>query len=418
MELLPFQTQAKWDMMKIIQSRRGVYNAYEMGLGKTIQSLSVCDELNYSHILIICPAVVRLVWRNEIEKFIPHKKDRFEIVSYEMATKNAEDLSNQHFDCLILDEAHKVKNHKTLRSQAIFQHLWPKIPYKICLSGTPFTQSVLDCWTLFSRLAPEHFEDYWKFANTYTKVKRTPWGPKFEGVKNAEQLKKIIRSTFFIRETLETVGHELPDKTWQKIILPESLAVKMTAEQEKAHKEYIKKVIASFKSDHPTRRPVPPVSSSTWRKEQGIKKLPAILEFSQNLLDQGIPTVLMCYHREFANKLKKGLKKFNPVVITGDTNEKDRSQAVRAFQEGGTNCFIGNIQAAGIGITLTRSSTMLFGEYSWIPSDIQQSVARILRIGQKNHVNIYYFVVENSIDEEMIEAVIERSKDFKSVLGG
>lgn len=401
-------------MVRILKTRGGVYNADEMGLGKTIQSLSVCETLRFAKVLIICPAVVTLVWREEIKKWCK-SIIYFEIMSYDMAAKVAPQLNMQRWDCLILDECHKVKNHETKRSQAIFTHLWPNIRYKICLSGTPFTSNVLDCWTLFSRLAPEYFADYWKFAHRYTHVNRTPFGTKFEGIKNAAELKRLIRSTFFIRRTKEEVLPELPEKTWQKITLPESLAVKMTPEEELEHKKYVQRVIAAFKRGQPIRR-APPVSSATWRKAQGLKKIPYILEFSKNLLDQNIPIILMCYHLDFVNAIRIGLREFNPVVITGETNAKDRESAVRTFQEGGTDCFLGNIQAAGVGITLTRSSTILFGEYSWLPSDMQQCVARAVRIGQKNHVHVYYFVVTGSIEENMLNTVISRAEDFKAIL--
>lgn len=401
-------------MVRILKERDGVYNAYEMGLGKTIQAIEACQLLECKKVLVICPAVVKLVWNKEV-KLWRHTTIDFCVHSYDHAAKYGKELSENHFDCLILDESHKVKNHLTKRAKAIFTHLWPKIHYKIALSGTPFTSSVIDCWTLFSRFAPEHFKDYWKFVYTYTKVVRTPFDIKFEGIKNADKLKKIIRSTFFIRRTKEEVLPELPEKTWQKITLPESLAIKMTPEQEKAQIAYQKKLIAAFKSGQPVRTP-PPVSSATWRREQGLKKIPSIVEFSQNLLDQEIPIVIFCYHKEFVEKLNTSLKKYNPVVITGETNAKDREHAVGAFQEGGSNLFIGNIEAAGVGITLTRSSTVLLAEFSWIPSTIQQAVARCHRIGQRSHVNVYYFVVENSIEEDIIEAVMDRAKDFKSVL--
>lgn len=414
MQLLPFQEKAVSDMVRILRERGGVYNAYVMGLGKTIHSCAAVEELNFTSILVICPAVVRLVWKQETK--IWTKNRDFSIISYDNAVKLGPIIDPALYDCLILDESHKVKNHNTQRAKAIFTHLWPNIRYKIALSGTPFTKDITDCWTLFSRFAPELFPDYWKFVHRYTNVVRTPFGTKFEGVRNAAELKKLIRSTFFIRETIESVGLELPEKTWQKVPLPESLAVKMTPKQEKEHSEYMKKVIAAFKNGHPVKA-APPVSSATWRREQGLKKIPSILEFSKNLLEQKIPIVLFVCHRECLTRLKEGLKKFNPVSISGDTSQKDREYAVKAFQEEGTtDCFLANIEAAGIGLTLTRSSTVLLGEFPYVPSTIQQAVDRVYRYGAKYPVNIYYFVVSESIEEAILETVIERAKDFKSVL--
>ena len=77
----------------------------------------------------------------------------------------------------------------------------------------------MDCWPIFSRILPEHFGDYWKFAYTYTKVKKTPWGDKFEGIKNADKLKELIRGNFFIRYTKDEVLKELPEKVVQRDLL-------------------------------------------------------------------------------------------------------------------------------------------------------------------------------------------------------
>lgn len=414
MKLLPFQEKAVNDMIRILETRGGVYNAYEMRLGKTVQTIRTVEHFNVCKVLVICPAVVASVWKQEIKIWNRRIGIEWIIKSYDMAVRDIESLRDSRWDCLILDEAHKIKNHTTKRAEAVFS-LWSGIPYRICLSGTPMTTSIMDCWSLFSRLAPEDFAEYWHFYRTYAKVQRTPFGEKVVGVKNTEKLKKIIRSKFFIRETLDTVGYQLPEKTWQKISLPKSLVVRMTPDQEKEHKVYTDKVIAAFKHGYPIRAK-PPVSSVTWRQQQGLKKVNNVVDFGKNLLDCGTACVIFGYHKLFVEELKKGLKAFKPAVITGETNAKDREQAIGAFQEGRTDCFIGTLDSASVGINLSRANIMLLAEFSYIPSTIQQATSRIVGLGKKGNVHIYYFVVENSIEENIIDILVERTKSFQSVL--
>jgi len=432
MELKPFQKEAVEKMTRFLKERDCVYNASEMGLGKTVQAISA---INTQNTLIICPSVVKYVWEAEIRKWnksrpyvcvinsskegytqsLSHERS-FIIVSYDLAAKNPEYYGDAcHNGTLILDEAHYLKNHKAKRTKAILTHIWPKAKYKICLSGTPFTQSIMDCWPIFSRMSPEDFGDYWKFAHTYCNVQKTPFGIKFSGIRNHEKLRKIINDKFFFRYKKEDVLKELPPKVWQKIPLGPEYLVKMTKEETEAHEKYLDLLKDSYAKGVPIKA-VPPIAVATMRKAQGIKKVPAIADFCKNLLDAETPIVVFAYHLDVIKELSQGLKAYGPVVITGETKAEDRQKAVEAFQNGITNVFIGQISASGIGITLTRSSTVLFGEFDWSPATVSQAVDRCHRIGQRDSVTVYFFSVLGSIDERIADAVVEKSKTFNKVL--
>src|SRR6185295_16901048 len=171
------------------------------------REIPLCEERN---ILIICPAVVALVWVEEIKKWATQVGNYYQIISYDKAAKekNYSELLKKKWLFLVTDESHYLKNPKAKRTKAILNEIWPKIPYKICLSGTPFTQSIMDCWPIFSRICPKEFGDYWAFAHRYCKVQQTPWEPKFSGVKNHEKLKEIIKSKFFFRYLKQDVEKE------------------------------------------------------------------------------------------------------------------------------------------------------------------------------------------------------------------
>lgn len=414
MEFYPFQLSTVEKSLVFLKARNACYVANEMGLGKSLTAIETCNRLGSKKVLVICPAVVRLVWEKELQKW-GHGDCRYTVFSYTTTANNIDTIKTAEFDTLILDEAHYVKNTKAQRTKAVLKHLWPKAKYRICLSGTPLLQSAADLWPIFSRILPEEFGDFDTFTSTYTKRKSTPWGVQYSGVKNAEKLSALIRNNFFIRYTKAQVLPELPPKIWTKIPLDKKYCVKLTKEEEVQYREYLKKLKESFQSGVACRTQ-PPKADATWRREQGVKKIKPIIEFAKELLDQDIPIILFTCHREVLKGIKEGLANYNPVVIEGDTKPSDRAKAVEDFQSGKTNLFLGNLRAAGVGITLIRSSTVLLAEPCYTPAEISQGVDRAHRIGTTNSVNVYYFIVQESIDEDVFEAVLDKVSDFHQVL--
>jgi len=431
-QLYPFQSKAVSQMLAFLRSpTSGVYNAAEMGVGKTIMAIECMNQLGCLSALIICPAVMRHTWAKELatwEKMpsidtcivetsfdtnrIP-LSDRV-IISYDLAARHAAKLASKTWEFLILDEAHYLKNRKAKRTKEIMTHVWPKARYRMALSGTPFTQSIIDGYTLFSALAPDKFTNFYAFADRYAFRRETPWGIKYVGIKNAEELSQIIRKRFYIRMKKEEVLKELPPKTFSRITLPAAYSLKPPADEEAAVKRELEALKLKLNRDETLA--VLPASIAAQRRLQGEKKLPAVVEFITDLLEQDIPVVAFAYHRNFIHELSRHLSAFKPVVITGDTSGRERAACVESFQSGGTNLFIGQFTAAGVGITLTRSSTVVCAELDWSPAVIAQAVDRTHRIGQECPVTIYYFVVKDSLEEGIVETVMGKARTFAQVV--
>lgn len=432
--LLPFQIEAIRQMLTFLRNNDSTYNACEMGLGKSIQSLvainTLFNELEAPNVLIICPSVMKYTWVSEIENWNINPKNNilvidkasdlkglianYTIISYGLATKLAKDLSEFDWDVLILDESHYLKNHKSLRSKAIFTHLWPNIKYKIALSGTPFTTNVVDGWSIFSRMH-ESLKDYWRFVHTFTHVKKTPWGDKFEGLRNAPILSKIMRDNFYVRYLKKDVLKDLPDKIHQMVYLPDSFAVQSSDKDIKEHENYVKELKLAL-SRHSYQIPRPPISMMTLRREQGIKKLPFVIEYIQEFLDQEIPVIVFGVHKTFIKKLETHFRIYGPCVIIGETLAKGREDALYRFQHGSSLIFLANMQAAGVGITLTKSSHVILAEYDFIPSTISQAISRAHRIGQKDTVYVHHLIVKDSLEERILKIILQKQLDFNLVL--
>lgn len=421
--LMPFQEEAANKMIGFLKANKGCYNACEMGLGKTIQTIVTCNTMKFKYVLIVCPAIMCLVWENEIEKWkvdATHIKGptytQYEVISYNKACqqKNLEYLSSIKWDCLILDEAHYVKSTEAKRTKTVLNKIWPCATYHIALSGTPFTRSVVDGYTLFNKFNPAAFPEYMPFCYRYAYVKRTPWGDKFFGVKHAEELQAIIRNSFYVRYRKDEVLKDLPAKRFTKISLPKSYAVQPPEDQKQTLEDAIKAIKDKVLRGEPI--PVVPVHVAAIKRLQGEKKTGPIIEFVQDLLDQEIPVVMFAYHKSVIKIYEEAFKKEKPAVITGETSAVQRQRAVDCFQKGESRLFIGQFTAAGVGITLTASSTVVLGELEWSPAVISQCVDRCHRIGQHSSVNIYYFSVEESIDEDIIEVVMDKARDFAKVI--
>lgn len=438
MALYKFQQEAIAKMLKFLKTNetQAVLQASEMGTGKSLMSIQTIAELNCKSVLIICPGIVRLVWKNEIKcwdqsnpgiSVILASKDlisanaKYVICSYDLCHKPAvlSKLLQQSWDCLVLDEAHMLRHRKTLRTRATLGNIWPKAKYKILLTGTPMATCLLDMYTLLHSCCPSVFTSYYAFAEEYCYKKYNHFSTshvEYYGAKNIEKLSSIIRQTCFVRYTKAQALPELPGKIYQKIPLPIKYAVIPHTKDEQKLLEYelekVKQAVASGKV------PVIPKSIAEHRRLQGLAKVEPVSEFVLNLLEQGIPTVLFAWHKAVITKFKEIFKNYNPVIVTGESSAISRQDAVEQFQAGKTLLFIANIIAGGVGITLTKSSTVVLAEIDWVPANVEQAIDRTVRIGQTKAVNVYYSIVEDSLDESIYNVVLRRIDTFNKVLNG
>jgi len=118
---------------------------------------------------------------------------------------------------------------------------------------------------------------------------------------------------------------------------------------------------------------------------------------------------VFAHHIHIIDSLMDGLKEFNPVKVTGSVKNEDRQTAVDTFQaDNKCRVFVGNIKAAGVGLTLTAASHVIFVEASWSPADIQQAADRCHRIGQKDNVTVDLLTISESIDSLVLHSVLTK----------
>ena len=425
--------------------RKDVLIGDEMGLGKTIQALGILNASpEIKRALVVCPLALKLNWQREAEKWLVEKrpvfvlpsKEKFPvagsvvaIINYEIMSKHKE-LFSAPWDIVIFDESHYLKNPKAQRTiAAIGKERRGGIPAKrrIFLSGTPLLNRPVELWPLLESTGI--FSNFFAFAKRYCNARNTKYGWDMTGASNLQELQTVLREKLMIRRLKKDVLTELPAKRRQ--VLPWSPE---TREEKEALKSEIEAMKAARKADadiktaeKETVSGLKEVYSKTLaevalaRHRTALVKLPRVIDLVEGLLEDGevVKIIVFAHHLDVVRALKAGLKNFRPVSLSGDDSPEARQSAVDAFQNDlSAKVFIGGIRAAGVGITLTAASTVIFAELDWTPGAMMQAEDRAHRIGQKNSVLILHPVLNESIDAKVAKTLVRKQEAIEKTLDG
>lgn len=414
---LPYQQAG----IEFMVERPNVLLADPPGLGKTIEIAGTLNQLRSPRVLIVCPASLRLNWIQELQKWLSYAPESLEVVSVDSVWRKGvfSRLVATSFDFMAVDEAQYIKEMDSKRSMACAA-LAAKSKRVVLMTGTPVKNRPRDAFHLLHILAPDIFQDYRQFALRYCAAfqqtiyvkggkKRTIWND--NGSSNLEELNDILRSTIMLRRSKEDALPQLPKKRRQLI------EVEGAAKEVKAEKTAWEEVCASIGYEEALRQMesgagIAFTEMATKRKTVAISKIPFVVEHVSNLLDSGEKVILFAHHRDVISGLSDGLKDYSPVTYVGGMNEKQKDEAKRRFiEDDACRVFIGNIQAAGTGLTLTVSSTVVFAEMSYCPSDMEQCEDRACRIGQTAaSVLVQHIVLAGSLDVTMGHKLLEKQK--------
>ena len=403
--------------------------ADEMGLGKTIQGIGVINNTpNVNNVLILCPASLKLNWRRELEKWLIRWYDIFVvqpntrripeyaeiiIINYDLLNKHAGALKSREYDILILDESHYVKNYSAKRTQIVIGT--SKIPpqpgirakKKIALSGTPVLNKPEEIWPLWYYFYPDTAPSKARFDDRYCGVKLG----RYKTIpKNLEELQHKLRSRFMVRRLKKDVLKQLPSKVRQIIDVEDSGAKSAEAAALKQVRDNFEERAKSMQS---SAKLLVFAELAEIRHATALRKVPAAVQHVADIVEAGNKIVVFGYHRDVIEGVVEGLKKrkIRSVTLTGSTKQADRQKAVDDFQND-PKCmvFVGNIKAAGVGLTLTSASNVLFVELDWVPGNLNQAEDRCHRLGQTDTVLAQYLVIDGTIDARMAEAIIQKQK--------
>ena len=453
MEYMPFQIAG----IEYALAHEGVLIGDEMGLGKTIQAIGVIsNDDSLKRVLIICPLTLKLNWEAELKRFLARDmtigvvnghtltNTDIVIVHYDALSKLKEQIDAIEWDCLICDEAHYIKNKSAQRTKMVIgggkEHVKPiRARRKIMITGTPFLNRPIELWPLISKLHPK-WADFFGFANRYAAAHETSFGMDVSGASNLQELQEELRKTVMVRRTKNEVLKELPPKVRQIITLPadplleemvrreneayakhEAMIGKAEAELEQAEEQRDENEAAYQNAVEKLRHVHQEAFSdmSTLRHELALAKVPAVLDHIDSLCESVDKVIVFGHHIDAINAIMKGCHErgLNPVRIIGEDSPEARMDAVHRFQEDPkTRVFVGNIKAAGVGITLTAASTVLFAELDWVPGNVTQAEDRAHRIGQTDSVLVQHLVINGSLDAKLAKTIVGKQKNFDKAM--
>lgn len=402
---------------------------FDMGLGKTLTSLIYTVKNNHKT-LVICPKTLMLVWADQINNWTNKtwttiiSKDKehdysqdITIINYDIVKKFLPQLQIQNFDCVILDESQKIKSMRASRSNAIKKL---KIPHRILLTGTPITNRPLDLFSQLNYICPSYWSSWWDFRQRYIAGYQSKYGYFVEtGTKNIEELAYKIKP-FIIRRKKEDVEN-LPDKIYNKISI--ILNDKYTRQYQLAvanFKEFLKEYTSLGDKDIKIR-----LRGEVLSRIQALKQICSQYKISsetiqsliENILDNNPndKIVVFTQYRGIAKELYAKLD--NSVIMHGEMDNESRQQSISEFQNNDKiKVFIGTIQCAGVGITLTRASNVIFVDLPWSPAELNQGIDRCHRIGTVKNVNIFYTVAKNTIEESIYYLLHNKQSTIDQIL--
>ena len=366
------------------------------------------------------------------------------IINYDVLAKHRKRIDKTEWDLLIVDEVHYSKNPKAARTKALFGHKTQakgdikqtaiKATRKLYLTGTPIVNRPVELWPLLQVADPNGLgKNFFAFARKYCAAHQTRYGWDFSGASNLESLQQQLRAKLMVRRLKQDVLKDLPAKRRQVIELPANGSADVIAVERQiydSHKSYIEELearlleaerecdqdlIDDIRSEMTVFNKTAFGEMSKARHETALAKVPELIKHLETALESG-PVVCFGWHLDVIAEIADAFPG-RSVVLTGQTPMEQRQAAVDAFQAGDVDLFVGNIKAAGVGLTLTRSSHVVFAELDWVPGNLSQAEDRCHRIGQRDSVLVQHLVLEDSVDAEMIaqlivkQEVIERAMD-------
>lgn len=479
MKIQPYNYQKK--AVKFFDINNGISILGDSpGVGKTMSSMTYAVKHKLKT-LVICPASLKLTWKDEIEKFSnekafvfkynPPKKSKnknnskedslFHIINYESTRsyikfeykhkcsgfklgkkcgmelidlekdykkcpscyssgtvkskpcglvffedEQGNFLEPEDYDLIIMDECHRIKNPETGWTKLIISAFRDVVPKKILMSGTLIKNKPKEIFPIVNFVDPKNWDSFHDFAIKYCGGYKSNFGWDYDGASNLEELYTKL-SPIFLRRLKKDVLTELPPKTYTNIY------VELTPEERRKYEKLkeglsIEQIESGIEKGEDVVNHL--VTFQNLKKFISDIKLEKSYEIIQDIVDSGEKIVVFSQYIDTANKVKKYFDG-ESVLFTGEMNMDEKRDSVKTFQENkNIKVFAGTIMAAGVGITLTAASELIFIDSAWTIADMEQAEDRIHRASSTaNKIHIMKLIVKDSVDED-IELMLENKR--------
>ncbi len=438
----------------------------EMGLGKSVQVASwLKQNPNMRPAVIVCPATLKINWQREIKKWsgenaivlagqtpysIPGGYHiyiiNYDILGYEDPADKKKEAKRKEFfkadleagripqdskykpgeisiigwvdklsgispKVLAMDEAQYISAPTTIRARAIAKLKHANIKCSILpVTGTLSKNRPAELFTALNLVAPHAFVNRFAFLKRYCAPKHNGFGWEYKGLSNGDELYQKM-APYIIRRLKKDVLTDLPLK--QRQIIPMELDPADLKNYQQASEEFREWLASHLENGIEAENQM-----ERLRQLAYIAKRNACIKWIEDVLDSGMKLIVATYHKKAIADL---LWKFGDrgVYIDGNTPLGMRQKSVDQFQNDPNQLlFVGQVQSAGVGITLTAASTVAFVELPWSPADCEQFEDRAHRFGQKDSVNAYYLLAPDTIETDITEMIDLKYKMQRKVLDG
>ncbi len=426
----------RW-IQDLYELRLGGILADDMGLGKTLQALCFLENLRIKdelgHCLILVPTSLVYNWVSEAEKFTPDlpvysfqsrektafvkhlkaSKHAILVVTYGLFTEHEDFFSQFQWNIHIYDEAQNLKNIQTKRATAVRK---VDAKFKVCLTGTPLENHLGEFYSLMDTVVPGSLGEYEDYRKTYV----SPYTIKKADMQYLRNKVKPL----MLRRTKSQILKELPEKTVSVMKIP------FSEEQLKIYRDvalsWNQKVKDSIQDVGEARSQMIMLTALLRLRQvcsdpaavPGVNfsneppKIELLRESISNIIESGESAIVFTQFIPTLERIQRVFGKQNlpALLIDGRMSKQKREKVLKDFNESDKpQVLIMTLKTGGVGLNLTKASYVFHLEPWWNPAVEDQATDRVHRIGQEKHVQVYRYLMQESVEEK-----IEILKDRKS----
>lgn len=411
--LFPFQQAGVRQLVTMLRNYGGALLADDMGLGKTKQAAVTAALMRGTDVLIVCPASVRHQWLKEVYLAAPKdpfynlgpkskkeytkewegwsKQGIYAAVSYNMMEQA---LEARRPGIIILDEPHNYMSGRGNKyNKALWKHL-PLIQYKLALSGTPYTAKPAALWSILYLLLGMRFGKARAFDERYCNGHQGEWGWRNDGATNMGELAKRL-SHYMVRRMKSEVMGQMPAVT-RTVRWVEGTSAAASALSMMEH------------------------SINGMQKAQEATLMEKMNEVVSVAEEASGPCVIFTYMRKHADELSQRLNraKMPAISIHGEWEAGERARMVEQAKKNKLHV-VTTYGASSTGLDGLQhfSSNWIAHSINGVPATTLQAIDRLNRIGQKEPVTATFVAMRDSVDELIVDKVINRLDVFGQILG-
>jgi len=404
------------------------------------------EENRISRVLIVAPLSILGIWREEFSKFaafdynlavltgsgakksdaLRHMKGvalQVAVINYESAWRLEKELVNWHPDLIIADEGHKIKTHNISTSKAMHR-LGAGARYRLLLTGTPVTNKAIDVFSQYKFLNPGIFgQSFYAFRNRYFDM--VGYGNHTPVLKRSMERDLTERMHSIAYRATKAECLDLPATT--DIIRK----VELEPQVMRLYRNLVKDSYAEISKGEVTITNVLTKllrlsqltggflgsDESTSTEQVSTAKLEVLEDIIDSALAENQKLVIIARFVPELNAIcslldKKGVRHS---LIMGSIRNRDE-QVAQFQKDPNVSVFVGQIATAGLGITLTAASTMVFYSLDYSMSNFEQTKARIHRAGQRMPCTYIYLTAAGTVDEKVLKALKNKANLAKTLV--